>query len=87
MKVETLEKAISQVISAVLRYDVKRATKYLLPTETVKATVQGNPDGRSRQTTVLVTFGRPNYHEREFIKWAKKAGEPFPIKKVQLKRW
>jgi hypothetical protein len=63
----------------------KRATKYLSPTLTIKATRQGKLDKRGRQMTVLVTFGRPNYREREFIKQAKKAGEPFPIKKVQLK--
>ena len=87
MRVQTLERAISQVASVILRYDIKRATKYLLPNYTVKATVQGNPDGRSRQRTILVTYGRPNYVEERFIKLAKKAGEPFPVKKVQMKNF
>ncbi len=87
MKAKILERAISQVAAAIIRYDVKQAVKYLLPDYTVKATVQGNPDGRSHQRTMLITYGRPNYAEREFIKLAKKAGEPFPIRKVQLRPW
>lgn len=31
-----------------------------------------------------VTIGRPNYHARKFITLAKRAGEPFPIKKAHL---
>lgn len=31
-----------------------------------------------------VTIGRPNFRARQFIKMAKRAGEPFPIKKAQL---
>ena len=87
MKVKTLEKAVSQVIGAILRYGAKRATKYLSPTETVKATLQGGTyeRARRRQDTILITFGRPNYAEQQFIKLAKKAGEPFPIRKVQIK--
>jgi len=34
---------------------------------------------------MVLTIGRPNYAEREFIKLCKKAGEPFPVKKMQLK--
>ncbi len=39
---------------------------------------QGNVD-------IILKIGRPNYAEREFIQSCKKAGEPFPVKKVQLK--
>lgn len=34
---------------------------------------------------VVVTVGAPNYAGREFIKACKKAGETFPVKKIQLK--
>jgi hypothetical protein len=34
---------------------------------------------------VQLTEGPPNYRERQFIKTAKKAGETFPIRKIQLK--
>jgi hypothetical protein len=63
----------------------KRAVKYLDPKLVVKATFQGKRDARSRAETVLLTVGTPNYVERKFIGDAKKAGEPFPIKKIQLK--
>jgi hypothetical protein len=33
----------------------------------------------------VFTIGKPNYEEREFIKKCKKAGEPFPVKKIQVK--
>jgi len=35
--------------------------------------------------TVILTVGKPNYAEREFIAVCKKAGEKFPLKKVVLK--
>ena len=32
-----------------------------------------------------LTCGKPNFAERAFVKKAVKAGEPFPVRKVQLK--
>jgi len=40
----------------------------------------------SNQVEVVLTIGRPNFKERKFIKLCKKSGEPFPVKKFQL-RW
>ena len=65
----------------------KRATKYVSPSFTIKATRQHKYRSGSLSGTVIVTIGRPNYAEREFIKKAKKAGEPFPVRKIQLKAW
>lgn len=88
---------LSSGLGKVLRYNAgklvhevafggyKRATKYLSPKVTIKATRQGKVDRRNHQMTILVTFGRPNWREQKFIKMAKKAKEPFPIKKIQLK--
>ena len=80
---------IAQVVSALLSTGARRAVKYLSETETVVAArpmYQGRrPRKNGRSTTVVVTFGKPNYEARAFIKRAKKAGEPFPIRKVQLK--
>lgn len=42
-------------------------------------------DKRDNSSNFSLTVGRPNYLEREFIKSCKKANEPFPIKKIQLK--
>lgn len=64
--------AIAEVVEAVLTTDVKKATRYLDDHTTVKATYQGKRDGRSRQVTVVLTMGRPNYEERSYIKWCKK---------------
>lgn len=36
-------------------------------------------------TEGVISLTRPNYLERKFIKQLKAAGEPFPVKKVQLK--
>jgi hypothetical protein len=62
-----------------------RATKYLSDKLTVKATRQHKFNRHQKQATFIVTLGRPNYAERAFIAKCKKAGEPFPVKKVQLK--
>lgn len=42
-------------------------------------------DLRARAASVVLTVGVPGYLERDFIKAAQRAGEPFPVKKVQLK--
>lgn len=61
----------------------KRVTKYLSPSATAKVTYQGRQDRRNRRHTVLVTLGTPNFAERKFIKLCQKAGEPFPVRKLQ----
>jgi hypothetical protein len=63
----------------------KKATFYQSPKEVAKATFQGKRDKRSTRSTIILTTGRPNYTERKFIKDCLKAGEPFPIKKIQIK--
>lgn len=80
--------AITNVVEAVLRTDAVRATKYLAHNQVVRATkrtFRNFERGPRENVEVLLTLGRPNYVEREFIKACKKAGEPFPVKKVQLK--
>jgi hypothetical protein len=62
------------------------AIKYLSPKHVIKATricYRGRIDKR-RNIDIRFTDGRPNYHAREFIKRCKKAGEQFPVKKIQL---
>lgn len=53
---------------------IVRATRILY---NGKASEQGNME-------IRLTIGKPNYAEREFIKDCKKAGEPFPVERVQL---
>ncbi len=63
----------------------KKATQYISPTEVAKATRRGKARKSDRTVEILFTIGRPNYKEREFIKKCKKTGEPFPVKKIQVR--
>ena len=81
-------KAIYQVVSAIIDGGAFKATKYIRPTLTVKATrkLYGKKRRPSQKSLeVILTAGKPNYEERAFIKKLGKAGEPFPVKKVQMK--
>jgi hypothetical protein len=40
---------------------------------------------RDRGCSIVVTVGAPGYKEREFIAEARRAKEPFPVKRVQVK--
>lgn len=75
------------VINVLLGHEARTATKYIAPDQIVRATRIGKPDKRNKNVSVVLTFGKPNYSEQLFIKKCKKAGEPFPVKKVQLKFW
>lgn len=78
--------AVEKVVRNVLEGRIKSATKYLEPKLVVRASrrlfkgkiVKGNVE-------IVLTIGRPNYEERDFIKDCQKAKEPFPIKGVMLK--
>ena len=74
---------------ALMRGDkaLRRVTHYATPNVTLKQTRQRRATSRARQETFLFTLGRPNYTERDFIKKCLKAGEPFPVKKLQLQYW
>lgn len=84
---------IEKVFNALMNYpEAKSAVQYLGQAhpsgcQIVRVTRSRKPDRRDRSTTVSVTYGQPNYLERQFIKLAKKAGEIFPIKKIQFKLW
>lgn len=63
-----------------------KATKYISDREIIRATrTKYGTRFSPGNLEVTITRGKPNYIEREFIKACKKAGEPFPVKKVQLK--
>lgn len=80
--------AIVQVVEQLLANDAWKATKYLSDKKIVRATRMRERgkfrDGRMN-VQINLTLGRPNYLEARFIKDAKKAGEPFPVRQVQLK--
>lgn len=62
----------------------KRVTKYISKKLTLKATFQRPVDKRDKASTVLITIGKPNFAERKFIDLCQKAGERFPVRKLQL---
>lgn len=77
--------AAEAVLSSLIITNNRRATKFLGPNLTVKLTRQRKESRSARQETFLLTVGRPNHAERKFIKDCKKAGEPVPVNKVQLR--
>jgi len=80
-------KVFAAVCGALVASDAKTATKYLDEKTTVKATWHNKPSGRNSREEMVVTFGTPNYADRIFIKECKKAGVPFPVKKIQFRAW
>lgn len=79
-------KIYCEVLDYVIAGEAVKATKYMAPNHIIRAsrkTYKGK-FGRGNIEIVL-TIGKPNFLEKEFIKKCKKVGEPFPIKKIQLK--
>lgn len=77
---------IFNVIETLLTVDARTATKYLDEKTIVRASRKVFKGKFSKgNVEIILTFGKPNFKEREFIKKCKKVGEPFPVKKIQLK--
>lgn len=76
--------AVAAVTEAVLELGAKKATKYLDEKTVVKASRRFKQQKGERLVDVVLTCGRPNYAERQFIKDCRSAGEAFPVRKVQL---
>lgn len=80
-----LARAVAQTVGMALQNKAHRATKYISPTFVVRATQRRLRGKLRKDVDLVVTAGRPNFIDRQFIKRANKAGEPFPVKKIQLK--
>lgn len=70
--------------------NLKSVTKYQsekqiirVKRKTFKAYKNGYRKGDNLE--FVVTIGKPNYQEREFIKKCKKVGEKFPLRRIQYK--
>jgi len=87
MKTEITEEGVSLAVFSLLQNKARKATVYRSEKQVVTATRRHKPDARSRTIEICVKLGAPNYRERQFIKACKKAHEPFPVRKVQLKFW
>lgn len=82
-------KYLEATVTALLNSGAATATKYISPKEVIRVTRTRIRGGIKRLFAadgydLRVTIGKPNYHARQFIAKCKKAGEPFPVKKVQL---
>ena len=79
-------KIFSVLADMILVGGAVRATKYISEKEVVTAT-RKRYGGKVLRGNAEIVFkvGKPNFKEREFIELCKKAGEPFPIKKIQIK--
>ncbi len=77
---------VAKVFEHLVRTDSRVATKFLSPRFVIRMTrrtCRGKFIGPN--LSVELTIGRPNFVERKFIKSCEKAGERFPVKKIQLK--
>lgn len=85
---KVLQKPYNDVFKAILAVNVIQATKYISPKLILRLTktrVGKKMPHFNDNISCTLTIGRPNFLEREFIKLCKEAGEPFPVKRVQLK--
>lgn len=80
-------KVVAEVVEALIITESYKATKFVNPKLVVNATRRlfMKKINKRENIDIVLKIGRPNYDEREFIKVAQKANEPFPIKKIQLK--
>lgn len=63
------------------------ATKYVSPKKTIRVTRRLKGSARSTRDEFVITIGVPNYLAARFIKQCKAAKEPFPVLKIQFKKW
>ena len=82
----TAPAALAKCLAA-LAPNVRKATVYLDEKNVVSICRRFKFSKRNMRDDFVVKIGRPNFEEREFIRRCKKAGEPLPVKKVQLKFW
>ena len=87
MKQEINPTYFAKVIQALITSGCNTAIQYIDAKTVVKATWKHKPDGRNRSETIMLSFGAPAYREALFIKSCVKAGEPFPVKKIQFRAY
>jgi hypothetical protein len=79
------ESTVGMLVAYCVNGGYKRATKFFDPNRVLSVARRQKPDGRSKRVDLVLKIGAPNFRERVFIKSCQKAGEPFPVKKIQLK--
>lgn len=78
-------KQYAAVAKAIIDNNAYQAIKYISPKLTLKATRQHKALSRDTRATFVFTMGRPAFREAEQIKRLIKVGEPFPVKKIELR--
>jgi hypothetical protein len=71
-------------------FEARSATKYLAKNLVVTVTRRvfgGKLRKGDTRLEFVVKAGRPNYRERQFIKTCIRVGAPFPIEKIQIRRF
>lgn len=78
---------VGNVVRTLMYNDAYVATKYIDKDFIIRATrkLHLRKIDKRGKVEIVLTIGKPNYLERDFIKQCKKAGESFPVKKIQLK--
>jgi hypothetical protein len=88
VKTQTGYQAVGRVLEALIENKAHTAVAYLSDRFVVRMTMKrvgGKLPADHRNAEISLTIGKPNYEQREFIRQCKKAGEPLPVKKIQLK--
>lgn len=79
---------VGRVLEALIENKAHKATAYLSDKFVINMTCKlynGKLLLNKNHDEIILTLGRPNYEQREFIKQCKKVGESFPVKKIQLR--
>jgi hypothetical protein len=82
-------RVVGQVVTSLVDFEVKRATKYLSEKLVVSAQRRTfkNKIDKFDNIDIVLKIGKPNYAERDFIEDCKAAKEPFPVKGIILKHF
>ena len=79
--------ALPSLLEAMLAGKLRSAVRYLSPRLRVKLTRHRRPSGRALGETFHLAVGAPNYAERAFIAECVEAGEPFPVRRIQVREY
>lgn len=74
-------------VGAAMTPEVRKASLFIGPRLVVSMCRRHKFSRRNTREDFVVKVGAPNYLERAFIAACKKAQEPLPLKRVQLKLW
>lgn len=77
---------IQSVVDTLIRSRAHRVTKFMSPTQVVRATrrLERKRVPSDKCIAVVLHIGPPNYRECKAIKTFKRTGEPFPVRKLKI---